>query len=141
MDDTESNVTNLLDGYRHIYLDMETNVVVHIRKAFEQHKFQGSLALPIFNQYFGKPETRALCQICALGFEPNPAHSEELARLEGAYKKCGWNVQIYKESGVASRNNVAYFSKVNNVPLALGGRLVDKDDNFVNTVKSEFYTL
>ena len=30
--------------------------------------------------------------VCAVGWEPNPAHTQVLLRLEEAYNKCGWKV-------------------------------------------------
>ena len=30
--------------------------------------------------------------VCAVGWEPNPAHTPALVKLEEAYKKCGWKV-------------------------------------------------
>ena len=32
--------------------------------------------------------------VCAVGWEPNPAHTSVLASLEEAYNKCGWKVGI-----------------------------------------------
>ena len=32
--------------------------------------------------------------VCAVGWEPNPAHTQVLVRLEEAYNKCGWKVMI-----------------------------------------------
>ena len=30
--------------------------------------------------------------VCAVGWEPNPAHTPVLVRLEEAYNRCGWKV-------------------------------------------------
>ena len=120
--------SNPLDGCHHVYLDMGTNVGNQIRKIFEPNKFPGSPVFPIFNQYFGSPENRNLNEICVVGFEPNPLHTPEIEKLERAYKKCGWKVLIHKETGVSTKESVAHFSKIKDVPFQMAGRLLEANE-------------
>ena len=94
---------NPLDGCQFVYLDMGTNTGVQIRKLFEPDKFPGAAVLPIFERYFGSAAGRNLSAVCAVGWEPNPAHTAYLARLQAAYRRCGWRVEIHTETGVAAR--------------------------------------
>ena len=34
--------------------------------------------------------------VCAVGWEPNPAHTPVLKRVEDAYNRCGWKVGLMK---------------------------------------------
>ena len=45
-----------------------------------------------------------LSQVCAVGWEPNPAHTALLRRLEKRYNECGFRTIIYTETGVDVRN-------------------------------------
>jgi len=133
------NDFNPLDGCLHVYLDVGTNVGIQIRKIFEPSLFPGAPALPIFDKYFGSPDTRKPQDVCVVGFEPNPAHIKKLEKLEEAYNKCGWRVLINKKTGVAGRNSEAHyqveFSFDFEIKLDVAGRLVDNDTNTNNTVK------
>ena len=46
-----------------------------------------------------------LFQVCAVGWEPNPTHTERLQNLSDAYNKCGFRTIIYTETGVDVRNS------------------------------------
>jgi len=129
--------TNPLDGCQHVYLDMGTHRGVQIRKLFEPSKFPGALVHSVFDRFFGNPNTRDNNTICAVGWEPNPVFTEELIMLEEAYRKCGWQVLIHKETGVASRNSTAGFSQIDNNPMRWAGRLVEESEKFEDTVKVE----
>jgi hypothetical protein len=63
----------------HIYLDVGTNLGVQIRKLAEPHKYPGAPMLEHFRALFGPSPW---CHVCAIGFEPNPAHSQRLHMLE-----------------------------------------------------------
>ena len=45
-----------------------------------------------------------LSQVCAVGWEPNPAHTALLKRLEKRYNECGFRTIIHTETGVDVRN-------------------------------------
>ena len=49
---------NILDGCKHVYLDMGTNIGVQIRKLYEPHLFPNASVLPIFDKFFGRQGER-----------------------------------------------------------------------------------
>ena len=102
---------NPLDGCEFVYLDMGTNTGVQIRKLFEPALFPGAAVLPIFERYFGSAAGRNLSAVCAVGWEPNPVHTEQLAGLQAAYRRCGWRVEIHTETGVGARQEEAQFAR------------------------------
>ena len=103
---------NPLDGCEFVYLDMGTNTGVQIRKLYEPDKFPGAAVLPIFERYFGPAAGRNLSAVCAMGWEPNPVDTARLARLQAAYRRCGWRVKIHAETGVAARQEVAQLARL-----------------------------
>ena len=111
-DVARSRQSNPLDGCEFVYLDMGTNTGVQIRKLFEPDKFPGAAVLPIFERYFGSAAGRNLSAVCAVGWEPNPAHTAYLARLQAAYRRCGWRVEIHTETGVAARQEEAQLARL-----------------------------
>ena len=51
-------------------------------------------------------------QVCAVGWEPNPTHTDHLRGLETAYNKCGWRVLINTATGVGARNQIGKVGKI-----------------------------
>jgi len=101
---------NILDGCRHVYLDMGSNQGIQIRKLYEPQLFPGAPILPIFYKYFGPQASRLRAgTVCAVGWEPNPAHIPVLARLEEAYNRCGWKVKIHTQTGVGAHQVETHF--------------------------------
>lgn len=51
---------------------------------------------PIFDEAFGADRLTAHPhELCAVGFEPNPAHTEALRKLQAVYKKRKWRVYFF----------------------------------------------
>ena len=44
-------------------------------------------------------------QVCAVGWEPNPAHTPALRALERSYNQCGYRTITNTETGVGVRNS------------------------------------
>ena len=105
--------TNILDGCYHVYLDVGSNIGVQIRKLFEPTKYPNAPVHSIFSSYFGTPEERHNSTegrvVCAVGFEPNPNHTQYLRKVESSYHKCGWRVNIMTETAASHRNGTARF--------------------------------
>ena len=78
-----------LDGCAHVYLDLGSNIGVHVRKLFEPEKYPKSSMLPIFQQYFGSAEERRKT-VCAVSIEANPLHLPKLKAVAEAYMAMGW---------------------------------------------------
>ena len=102
---------NMLDGCYHVYLDVGSNIGVQVRKLYEPDLYPEADVHGIFNSQFGPIEERALDRkiICAVGFEPNPHHTEYLKQVESSYKKCGWNVRFFTQSAVSDHNGITQF--------------------------------
>ena len=49
----DTELTTLLDGCYHVYLDVGSNVGVQVRKLYEQDEYPDALAIPVFNEFFG----------------------------------------------------------------------------------------
>ena len=67
-----------LDGCYYVYLDVGSNVGVQVRKLFEPYLYPNAKFLDVFNEEFGPFEERKK-HVCAVGFEPNPHHTNKLS--------------------------------------------------------------
>ena len=109
----EENKNNVLDGYFHVYIDLGSNIGVQIRKLYESELYPEAKVRPIFNSNFGaieeRKDTRFPLSICAVGFEPNPSHTEYLKEIETSYNSCGWQVMFFTETAVSNREGNATF--------------------------------
>lgn len=103
----DREIHELFDNFNceHVYLDMGTNIGVQIRKLYEPEKYPGALALPVFDKYFG-PGPR--CNVCAIGFEPNPSHTKRLNTLQRRYRDAGAGVVIIR-GAVGTQTGVLKF--------------------------------
>ena len=54
-------------------------------------------------------------KICAVGWEPNPAITKYLKKLEASYERCGYRVKINTETGVGIQNSELKFVRTNQV--------------------------
>jgi len=90
----DKRLERLISRYNceHFYVDMGTNIGVQIRKVYQAEKYPGALALPVFDQYFG-PGRR--CNVCSIGFEPNPSHRAHLYALQERFNNAGIGVLIF----------------------------------------------
>ena len=80
-----------------IYVDMGTNIGHQIRKLYEPKLYNPNpVDTQVFQNYF--PASIDRKSICAFGFEANPLHTNRLKKLEAAYLKLNYPVQIYTES-------------------------------------------
>jgi len=123
---------NILDGCRHVYLDMGTNIGIQIRKLYEPQLFPDASMLPIFDKYFGPQATRLRAgAVCAVGWEPNPAHTPVLVRLEEAYNRCGWKVKIHTQTGVGSRQQETHYKAIDYAKKGdgIGGQIRDSAED------------
>jgi hypothetical protein len=94
-----------LDCSSGIYLDVGTNVAVQIRKLYEPDKFPGAKVLPVFDKYFGRDRSR----VCAVGFEPNTAHTEYLKKVNAHFEERSLPAHIFTEVAVSARRGSTTF--------------------------------
>ena len=59
-----------------MYIDVGSNVGVQVRKLYQPHLYPDAPVLKVFDEAFGA--NRNLSQVCAVGLEPNPKHTERL---------------------------------------------------------------
>jgi len=93
----EEASANPLDGCTQVFIEIGSNndVGMQIRKLFEPQLFQGDPALPIYQRYFGPPETRQPDHICAVGFYSKEIiDTPSLKALVDNYSTCGIKVLI-----------------------------------------------
>jgi len=94
---TEEASANPLDGCTHVFIEIGSNkdAGMQIRKLFEPQLFHGDPALPVYQRYFGPPETRQPDHICAVGFYPEEIiDTPSLKALVDNYSTCGIKVLI-----------------------------------------------
>mmetsp|Transcript_43258 Transcript_43258/g.72115 ORF Transcript_43258/g.72115 Transcript_43258/m.72115 type:complete len:346 (+) Transcript_43258:117-1154(+) len=122
----DGDVHELFDHYNceHVYIDMGTNVGVQIRKIHEPQKYPNALALPVFQKYFG-PGPR--CNVCTIGFEPNPSHSRRLDILQRRYRASGAGVLIF---------NAAVGTQTGILEYGTHSKKADENDDWAGSVVS-----
>ena len=112
---TQAREENFLDGCYHVYLDVGSNIGIQVRKLFEPEKYPNSGALPVYDKLFGNIKERRNenhdhgKRICAVGFEPNPAHTQYLKDVEEKYNKCGYKIKFMTETAVSYRDGYTTF--------------------------------
>jgi FkbM family methyltransferase len=86
-----------LSSCKQIFVDLGSNIGVNVRKLYEPEKYHGAKLLPELEKAFGSAADRRKPEsgLCALGFEPNPAHHDRLAKLESAYSQHGYKIHFY----------------------------------------------
>ena len=93
-----------------MFLDLGSNRGLQIRKLYEPHLFPLAPVLPLYERYFGHPDTRNNQQICSVGFEPNPAHTAHLQAVAANYSTCGIRVIMFTETGVSNKDAIGSFA-------------------------------
>lgn len=100
---------NILDGCHHVYLDVGTNIGGNIRKLYEPNTLPGAPIMAVFDKYFGPLESRRVPgAVCAVGWVSDRGQVPQLERLEQAYNKCGWKVNIQTTRGPRHREEAGY---------------------------------
>merc|ERR1711971_1320241 len=107
---SEEKEENPLDGCLHVFVDLGSNRGLQIRKLYEPYLFPLAPILPLYQKYFGAPETRNLQELCTVAFEPNPQHTNHLKSLAANYSTCGIRVLAFTETGVSDKDAVGSFA-------------------------------
>ena len=127
------DVSNMLDGCYHVYLDVGSNIGIQVRKLYEPKLYPDAYVHEIFDSHFGSLEERFHENnqtVCAVGFEPNPHHTKYLKEVESSYNKCGWRVKFFTETAVSDQNGVTQFYTDEAIKnLEWGGGILPPDIN------------
>ena len=125
---------SMLDGCYHVYLDVDSNIGIQVRKLFEPERYPKAKILSIYDETFGNIDHRKKenhkkgKRICVVGFEPNPQHTKYLKNLEASYISCGFRVKFYTEAAVSGFNGKAtFYSDENFKRFEWGGGLLSPD--------------
>lgn len=78
------------DSCKNVYLDIGSNLGVQVRKLFQPAQHTPNKLETHLRAAFGPPNSPARKAVCAVGFEPNPAHWEKLKNIATAYGQRGW---------------------------------------------------
>ncbi len=104
---------------------------MQIRKLFQPGLFPGAAILAHFEDVFGADADSDA--VCAVAFEPNPAHAEELSALERHFSaECGRRVFVFAGTAVGGREDgKAWFVAPQNDEegFALGGKVIVVQDS------------
>ena len=111
-----------------LFVDAGANIGMHARFLFEPQQYPSNMYNSLFNAHFGPEASRGT--LCAIEFEPNPAHRTRHERLAAAYAARGWRV-LYAPYGVgAARGNLTFYH--NDEP---DGKSSDKHEEWGFSVK------
>jgi hypothetical protein len=116
---------SIADGCKHVFLDVGSNMGVQIRKLFEPELYTRksmSSIMKVFPQYFGKDNVTWKKDVCAIGFEPNPAHIPRLKQLARRYTARGWRT-TFIFAAVSDHSSVSSYKSPNQGTLQAAGRL------------------
>lgn len=105
-------IREAFDHCTQVYLDLGSNLGVHVRFLFEaSHYPNSSAAAGFLSERFGAPASRGRPSresgLCALGVEANPNRASHLRSLEDCYAQQGWTVKFLVPVALAARSNEA----------------------------------
>ena len=104
--------SSLLDGCKHVYLDVGSNIGLQLRKVYEPDKFPGAAILPIFDKFFGKDVIKRRAEVCAVAMEPNTDHASRLEQLASTYTKLGWRTFFLPVAASTVEGNTTFYRDV-----------------------------
>lgn len=103
------------DGCRMIFLDVGSNIAMHVRFLYEPELYKPRHPYDdIFDQEFGVERSKAPDgTYCAIGFEPNPAHRDRHQKLAEAYARMGWRYRAFfaGAGGHSGGNKLTFFKQ------------------------------
>jgi hypothetical protein len=81
-----------LDGCRYVFLDLGSNIGIHVRFLYEPYLYSRQpYSSHVFDLHF--PVLRNRTDVCAVGFEPNIRHEARLNNLHRYYGQ--WGLRAY----------------------------------------------
>jgi hypothetical protein len=115
----------LLDGCRHVFLDVGANVGINHHHLFRwkapHHEYRHGAMQPLFDRYFGHSKLSRRASVCSIGIEANPNHSPSLGQIARTHASHGIRTLFLTETAAASREGTVTFFTQN---LTKTGRAV-----------------
>ena len=120
------------DGCRMIFLDVGSNIAMHVCFLYEPELYKPRHPYDdIFDQEFGVERSKAPDgTYCAIGFEPNPAHRDRHQKLAEAYARMGWRYRAFfaGAGGHSGGNKLTFFKQDEGARPEFGGERGAKSD-------------
>lgn len=116
---TKQNQPKLADGCYHVFLDVGSNIGMHVRFLFEPDLYPDSTSsVATFEKEFGSERDNR--DYCVFSFEPNPKFEQRHLAIEKAYAEMGWRyTPIF--AGASNRDgNLTFFHSNPNNPSENG---------------------
>lgn len=106
-----------------------------IRKLYDAWQFPEAVVLGLFNATYGFPRSG----VCAIGFEPNPAHKPYLTKLNAFFRRKGYQAIVLTETAASISTGPATFYMDPGSPVEWGASLAsgpwqNKPANTTNNV-------
>jgi hypothetical protein len=92
---------------------------VQLRKLYDPQQFWLAKVLPLYRRVFGSNRSR----VCALGVEPNPAHTRYLRTLNAYFRARGYQALVLTETAVSTAGGRATLHTDPGNPVEWGASL------------------
>lgn len=96
---------------KHAYLDVGSNIGVQVRKLYEPDKYPKASVHSSFRAAFGDAPR---CSICSIGFEPNPRHTPQLAKVQSRLRAMGAPV-LFLHAAAGAADGYVEFGRLSNI--------------------------
>lgn len=96
------------NGCRYVFLDIGANIGVHTRFLFEPTSYPNNKYRSVFDDSFPRKRFNRT-DVCAFGFEANPAHKTRLQRLQHHYAAMGWRAIFFHEAVAAEEGMITFW--------------------------------
>ena len=104
--------TKLADGCYHVFLDVGSNIGMHVRFLYEPQLYpKARIARRFFMESFGAESNRDNRDVCVFSFEPNPNHISRHVQLQKAYASLGWSYYPIHAGVGHQAGNITFYRK------------------------------
>ena len=101
---------SIADGCYHIFLDVGSNIGMHVRFLFEPHKYeQATIARSFFKKHFGPELIRDNRDFCIFSWEPNPSQFARHVEMKHAYDAMGWRYYPFHGGVSDTPGNLTFY--------------------------------
>ena len=108
---------SLLDGCRHVFLDVGANVGINHHHLFRwnapHHQYRHGAMQSLFDRYFGHTKAARRASVCSVGIEANPNHAPPLEQLGRMLRRHGMRAHFLTETAAATAEGTVSFNLQN----------------------------